>query len=543
MFATLTSSGGNLHFSAEILRMPSRGQARKTAGASLAGNVFPHLGQQSPTVLEPNLMFVLPAAIGTLLLVNLLCACIALAVGFAAGVWFLGSGQPVTHNVRTASPRDREAERDAERAMMASSRLKDLANSIATDIGLHTSQVEAVTADLRDLEKHPGGAEEAVCAAIGKILAANGQLQKQLEVAETQIASQAAEIRIHETEARTDSLTALANRRAFDDELQRRFAEWQRKKTPFALLLMDIDHFKKFNDTHGHQAGDEVLRSVGKVLGSVPREMDVPCRYGGEEFAVILPATTAREGTALAERLRLAVERSTTTWEGKSLKVTGSIGLAEVSANDTTAMLVKRADDALYRSKQAGRNCGHLHDGRQCVPITPGLENRATSGEQQVMTVGKISTDRVPNQGVFVDELRRRLAESHRFGIPLSVMYLTLESLPSIEREYGPAITKLALDAVVQAVATTLREMDLLARWDAGHFAVMLPGSTEQEARLVAKRLRTVMRTCVVPLKDGQLKLDLRFGVAQAIPEDKVPTIMARAQEAAKMMAAEPAAV
>jgi diguanylate cyclase len=494
------------------------------------------MGQQTPTVLESTIMFVLPAAIDTLLMVNLLCACIALAVGFAAGVWFFGARPSGPPHVRAVSPRDREAERDAERAMMASSRLKDLAASIAADIGLHSSQVEAVTADLRDLEKHPGGAEEAVCLAIGKILTANGQLQKQLEVAERQIASQAAEIRIHETEARTDSLTGLANRRAFD-------AEWQLKKTPFSLLLMDIDHFKKFNDTHGHQAGDEVLRTVGKVLAGVPREMDVPCRYGGEEFAVILPATNAREGTVLAERLRIAVEQSATTWEKKSLKITSSIGLAEVNGSDSTATLVKRADDALYRSKQAGRNCGHLHDGRQCVPITPGVENRATSGEPQVQMAGKMSTDRVPNQGVFVDELRRRLAESHRFGIPLSVMYVMLESLPSIEQEYGPAITKLALDAVVQAIATTLREMDLLARWDAGHFAVMLPGSTEHEARLVAKRLWTVMRTCVVPLKNGQLKLDLRFGVAQALPDDKVPSIMARAQQAAKQMVEEPAAV
>jgi diguanylate cyclase len=486
-------------------------------------------------------MFVLPAAIGTLLLVNLICACLALAVGFAAGVWFFGSRPPAAPTVRRAAPQDREAERDAERSMMASSRLKDLASSIAADIGLHTSQVEAVTADLLNIEKHPGGAEEAVCSAIGKILAANDQLQSQLEVAEKQIANQAAEIRVHETEARTDSLTALANRRAFDDELQRRYAEWLRKKTHFSLLLMDIDHFKKFNDTHGHQAGDEVLRSVGKVLASVPREMDVACRYGGEEFAVILPATNAQEGAVLAERLRCAVEKSATVWEGKSLNVTSSIGLAEVCGSDTTAMVIKRADDALYRSKQAGRNCGHLHDGRQCVPITPGVEGRVDSGQPQLHSTGKLTTDRVPDQAVFVDELRRRLAESHRFGIPLSVMYLTLESLHSIEHEYGPAIAKLALDAVVQAIATTLREMDLLARWDVGQFAVMLPGSTEHEAKLVAKRLRTVMRTCVVPLKNGQLKLDLRFGVAQAQADDKVPTVMERAQQAAKMPVNEPA--
>ena len=115
------------------------------------------------------------------------------------------------------------------------------------------------------------------------------QLQNRLAQAEKQIAAQAADLRSYETEARTDSLTGLANRRAFDDEMQRRFAEWQRRRTPFSLMILDIDHFKQFNDSHGHPAGDEVLRNVGKVLVKTARQMDLPCRYGGEEFAVILP--------------------------------------------------------------------------------------------------------------------------------------------------------------------------------------------------------------------------------------------------------------
>ena len=94
-------------------------------------------------------------------------------------------------------------------------------------------------------------------------------------------------------------------------------------------MLIDIDFFKKFNDTHGHQVGDEVLRHFAKVLAKQSREMDVPCRYGGEEFAAILPATDALNACKVAERIRAAIEASTTNCEGKSLKVTCSLGVSQ----------------------------------------------------------------------------------------------------------------------------------------------------------------------------------------------------------------------
>src|SRR6185503_7619557 len=106
---------------------------------------------------------------------------------------------------------------------------------------------------------------------------------------------------------RTDALTGLANRRAFDDELNRRFAEWQRRKTMFSLLILDVDHFKKFNDTHGHQAGDAVLTGVAATLRQTFREMDLVARYGGEEFAAILPVTNLTEALRAAERARAAI--------------------------------------------------------------------------------------------------------------------------------------------------------------------------------------------------------------------------------------------
>src|SRR4029079_9463224 len=125
------------------------------------------------------------------------------------------------------------------------------------------------------IDRDSAGANAAVFTAMDQMLAANTELQQRLEQAEKQLAAQAQEIKAHESEARTDSLTSLSNRRAFDDELKRRLSEWQRKGTPCTLVLLDIDHFKKFNDTHGHQVGDEVLRQVAKVLIAQCREMDM----------------------------------------------------------------------------------------------------------------------------------------------------------------------------------------------------------------------------------------------------------------------------
>src|SRR4051794_34516380 len=297
-------------------------------------------------------MFLLPAAIGTFVLVNLLCACVALGVGFAAGVWFFGAkmakpAAPSPTKKAPAKPAE-DPKRAVERAAMAANRVADLAKDVATDVGDHAAKMKAISADLAGIDRKSDGAHAAVTTAMDQMIAANTELQHRLEQAEQKLAAQAVEIKTHESEARTDALTGLSNRRAFDDELKRRLGEWQRKGTPCTLVLMDIDFFKKFNDTHGHQVGDEVLRQFAKVVAKQSREMDVPCRYGGEEFAVILPDTDALSACKVAERIRAAIEESTTACEGKTLKVTCSLGVSQFLPDDDVPHLIRRADDALY---------------------------------------------------------------------------------------------------------------------------------------------------------------------------------------------------
>lgn len=154
--------------------------------------------------------------------------------------------------------------------------------------------------------------------------------------------------------ALTDGLTELFNRRAFDRELAVAVARAQRYQRDLTLMLLDIDHFKKLNDTFGHPAGDAVIRSVARVLEQSTRRIDVVARIGGEEFAVILADTPPSAALRLAERLRHAISEA----GSESIRFTASFGVAGLDeGHQDPESLLKAADEALYAAKSAGRNC------------------------------------------------------------------------------------------------------------------------------------------------------------------------------------------
>lgn len=157
--------------------------------------------------------------------------------------------------------------------------------------------------------------------------------------------------------ATTDGLTGLFNHRVFQEKLTDELKRQKRTAGPFALMLTDIDFFKKVNDTYGHPVGDIVLKGVSKVIRESLRDMDIPARYGGEEFAVILPRTDGPGARIIAERLRQAVQEKTFNADNKSFKVSISIGIA-VSPVDAKRKeeLIEKADQALYHAKHNGRN-------------------------------------------------------------------------------------------------------------------------------------------------------------------------------------------
>jgi len=156
-----------------------------------------------------------------------------------------------------------------------------------------------------------------------------------------------------EREASTDRLTGACNRLRFDTELADALARFQRYGTETALVMFDMDHFKWFNDTRGHDAGDRVLREVTERVTAGIRETDTLARWGGEEFILILPETTAEGARELAERLRCAVGDTPVADAGH---VTVSLGVTIMGAGDDADSLLKRLDNALYRAKERGRN-------------------------------------------------------------------------------------------------------------------------------------------------------------------------------------------
>ena len=161
--------------------------------------------------------------------------------------------------------------------------------------------------------------------------------------------------------AETDPLTNLMNRRAFMDAAADAMRYFQRYNRPIAMLMVDIDHFKRVNDQHGHAAGDAVIRRIGELIAQTLRETDKVARFGGEEFVVLLREVSEHEAHELAERIRLVIAESSISYDDKQLGVTVSIGCAAVTSHDRDVEeLIERADRALYGAKAAGRNCIRL---------------------------------------------------------------------------------------------------------------------------------------------------------------------------------------
>ncbi len=163
-------------------------------------------------------------------------------------------------------------------------------------------------------------------------------------------------------EVLTDPLTGIGNRRYADITMDRMDKTLRESKVPFGVLFVDIDHFKRVNDTWGHSVGDTVLAMVAKTLSAVLRPLDVACRWGGEEFVILLSNTTEAGLSIVAERLRMLVENSWIDHEGQRLAVTISVGGSYSVKEDSAASVVDRADRQVYLSKEAGRNCVHVNN-------------------------------------------------------------------------------------------------------------------------------------------------------------------------------------
>ncbi len=235
----------------------------------------------------------------------------------------------------------------------------------------HQTEIQRIQGELRSDPDDQDGLAAAIFRSVSRVIQVNERLQDQLFQAEQDIETKERQIESHMEEARTDALTSLPNRRAFDDAMTQQAALNQRNGTRFGLIHLDVDHFKQLNDRWGHPAGDQVLKTVAAAIRQAARQTDLVARVGGEEFSVVLPDSSANEVMAASERIREAVAGTAISIKHNRVPVTISVGAALIAAGEAGKSLIGRSDAALYASKHGGRNCAHWHDGTQCRRVTP----------------------------------------------------------------------------------------------------------------------------------------------------------------------------
>jgi diguanylate cyclase len=201
---------------------------------------------------------------------------------------------------------------------------------------------------------------------LSEIMQNNERLQQRLEAAENQLDRQTRQIESYLSEARTDGLTGLANRRSFDVKIEEMFSAYRNGGKSFVLAMIDIDHFKPVNDNHGHQAGDDALVFVAAYLRQSLSSAYLVARYGGEEFAVIMPGPL-RLAADRVDVVRKRLEQERIPAAGETLRLTLSVGLSEPRDEMVVSHLIRRADEALYAAKNRGRNRVYYHDGRESI--------------------------------------------------------------------------------------------------------------------------------------------------------------------------------
>lgn len=221
--------------------------------------------------------------------------------------------------------------------------LSDFANILGTD-----TSMDAMSSEVHKVIQNTQSMEES-----------QQQLESNLSNVMTEVESLKKELEQVRQESLTDTLTGISNRKAFDAVLEDALQQASREREPFSLVMIDIDHFKIFNDTYGHLVGDKVLRFVASIIKNSLSNKQMVARFGGEEFVIALPQTAMAAAEDIAERIRMAISKGNLKNKGTGQDygtITASLGIAQFSMNELSTDLIQRADQALYIAKESGRN-------------------------------------------------------------------------------------------------------------------------------------------------------------------------------------------
>jgi diguanylate cyclase len=276
----------------------------------------------------------------------------SVAVGIAVGV-LLGRGRSKDRGHEAVSP-------ESHAVLKMLTELLGAAEQIVSNVEHHNTEIHenAEEVDRLHVPEEMETIKHTLLHHMTTLLASNERLQEDLVCTRYRLEEQAQEIDSARQEARRDELTSVANRRALNEKLHLLLDGWRRQQEPFVVILADLDQFKWVNDSHGHQAGDRVLKAAGDGLRRLAREGDFVGRYGGDEFAILLPGTDRDLGMELARALcsGIADNSFAVAVRGGEVTISFSMGVAVPHEGETDESILQRADQAMYRSKRTGRN-------------------------------------------------------------------------------------------------------------------------------------------------------------------------------------------
>jgi len=415
----------------------------------------------------------------------------------------------------------------------AALRLMQLVERLSSHVNVHDAELTEVSASLTKEKSVP--TIDLVLSAVHRLTIANETMQRQLRESRNQINDQALRIQTAEEHANTDALTRIANRRAFDLAIH----QWN-GSTPGALVLLDIDHFKKFNDNHGHRAGDEVLRTVASLLHEQLSQRCLVARYGGEEFALVFDDDRLEDVLPLVDAARLKIAENMTRFEDKVLSVTCSMGATRMIAGEPSVQWIQRADDALYHAKDAGRNCGYCIECQTIGnPETPFRIGSLRAGDEtrSVIDYVKRSDDplsrrvvnhalleRIPNVEVLGQSYRELLQRLGKAPVCLSVVAIGITGPAMSMDTPGNDSGDTRLTRLLDVLQRFCRPVDRIGHFDEQTLIVSMPGLDDSELDQQVNVLSDVLV--------AQLQIpssDLQIGRASIDVSDTFQSLVQRA--------------
>jgi len=428
------------------------------------------------------------------------------------------------------------------------SSLEILATELAGEVRGHGQRLQTITGEL---EHVPNQSASSVDGALTQILDATDDVQRRLAVTEERIETQAESMHMQAILTHADLLTSLPNRRALEAELAR-VAHQSNSHAPIAsLMLIDLDHFAEVNTDYGHQGGDVILRQAAAKIKQLIRGRDMVARFAGDTFAVLLNQTTLHDALPIAERLRKTLEEAQFSHGTRPLRVTASVGVAQLEPDEMRGPILSRVEEALAAAQAAGGNACFRHDGRACFPISAAFYARQRPPADDSLSLAALWRDSLgtgdpieaepdvveedatlTGRSLFAANLSRRLAEWKRGGAGVSVAVMRVDQMDELVERFGEQGRNFLRQVLGRLLEAATREMDERCEFEDGLFAMILPGSDKSNALAVAERLRLQVRQCKVRMGRDLWDLTASIGMAHCTVAARVMDIMLSAEAA-----------